>query len=181
MKATLVEFVKKTYLTIVGESYHHYIYRHDPLASPEDSEGGGDIHIVDEEDEIDVVEEKTIQWDNIVNSMVTQTTTGFDRVSVITQGGLNAQIRQLWEAARIKLSSLPSNVKIWSSKSLEVETNLAEFGYAEDEHIFFRASFAPPQIQLLVKESGRHQAIFFVQIKEGSLKTLGKGKSLASG
>lgn len=180
LKTILVEFVRRDYLTMFEKAHHCYVYQHDTRVETQSGpstslainleEDSSDYEDGDDEDNgCDCIDdhtcthtargEPTIKWGYLNANRITQTTTTkFDQVSVVTQNTINTQIKQLWETAK-----------------------LAEYDYAEGGHVYFHASFVAPKVQLLVKESEQHQALIYIQIKDGHLKTLGNNKSLASG
>lgn len=124
-----------------------------------------------------------VRWGIINRRLITHTHTHeFDFVSALTQGGINAHFKALWEAAQRRFKA-KGDFKTWASADFEEEVCLFDYSFVHPSHgeeIFFASSFAAPKIQLRCKE-GSYSVIFYVHLNEGYLKTLGYGKSLQPG
>ena len=162
IKRTLIETITTYYVELLRISETTIIFHRDVVSSS----GWGEIDVSGGEELEWEYEECTcedeascghtgIRWGVISRRTITHTHTDqFDFVSALTQGGINAHFKALWEAAQ-KHFAAKGNFKTWSSADFEEEVCLADYSFVHQNHgeeIFFASSFAAPKVQLRCKD-----------------------------
>lgn len=112
-----------------------------------------------------------IRWGDINRRLITQTDAqDFDFISAITQHGVNAHYKTLWEAAHLRYQVAPD--------SAPEDICLSSFTFRDSQlgnTIFFRTEFDSPQVQLRVDT---RSIILYIHLKNGALKQLGSRNAL---
>ncbi|KAH8114471.1 hypothetical protein DFH11DRAFT_220480 [Phellopilus nigrolimitatus] len=198
VKSILVRYITMYYLAILEASETTVIFQHDKRVHVEvddqaepgdDGEHGqgvddNDFHVHDCTcpDETMCGHTGGVRWGVIQKRILSHTQSeGFDLITAVTQGAINAHFKALWEAARRALNSNAGPT--WESPEREAETCLADFAFVHPDHgdeVFFASSFGPPKLQLVCREDSC-SVILYLHIVEGYMKTLGTGKSLQPG
>lgn len=167
----IADAISEGYVRYVREPKKAVIYQHEP--SVHISDGGVEGSKAPECWCEDPCKHTGIRWGDINKRLVTETSTQeFDFVSALTQHGINAHYKYLWESAQLRYKMIPD--------SAEGDVCLYSYTLRDPQFpdtVFFTSKFETPQIQLRV---GERSVLFYLNLKEGLLKTLGAQNTLDS-
>lgn len=187
IKRTLLRYTEEYYIKTIDDSGHARVYHKDTdNPTTREIEDIEDEEFYDFKDDCHCEDETScqhagIRWGILHKRVITQTEVrGYDMISTVTQGSINAHFKSLWESASHRVHLLGEKRQSWTSQADQLESCLADFSFVHGEEVFFSSGFKQPKVQIMCTE-GSQKAILYLFLDKGYMRTLGYRKSLLPG